>query len=234
MRTLASFFLLLIINAATAQDTIPPPPGDVLPPPAEAPVDLEAKPSGAWIAIDGTISTVGGRSFILAYDGGTVPVAYGGEALREHQFQQGEKVTVFGWVDKDLFERKVLKASSVVVGADGGSRTIVGDDIGDASRRPAGAGFMVHGRVTGIDGRMITVEQAEGHVLIDTRGMSYDPTRAEGHRRVDVGDIVTAQGSIDNGFWGARTFKARSLDVVKMGMREGERILDQAPVEGDR
>ncbi len=226
MRTIYLFTIILLASAplfaqdTTATDTVR----------AKVTDPTEAR-SSSWIGLEGTIRTVGARSFILAYDGGTLPVAYGGEALRQHQFQQDQKVTVYGWLDNDLFERKVLKASAISVHNEGGAQEVIGDDIAGALRQKPGTGTTVHGRVTGIDGRLITMDQANGRLVLDTQGMSYDPAQAQGHRRVEVGDVVTATGAIRDEFWSGRTMKVRTLDVVKMGMPEGERILDQAPVE---
>jgi uncharacterized protein YdeI (BOF family) len=172
--------------------------------------------TGSWIAVKGTIKAVGAHSFILGHEGGTIPVAFNSQALRDQGFAKDQQVTVYGRVDEDLLQRTVLKARTVVVqGADAATFTVVGEE--DAARviAPSSVGGMVvHGVVSAIHGRNLHLDRAEGGLIVDTSKLNYDPTKAEGHRKVEVGDMVTAAGIVD---WRGRTMKAASLDIVKYG-----------------
>ncbi len=174
---------------------------------------------GSWIRIEGNVKMVGEKSFILAYEGGTVAVAMGSEELRAHAFQQDQHLTVYGRVDGDFFERKVLKARVVVVKSEEPSRhQVIGE--GDAIRMinaSHGSGTVVHGRVTGINGRQFTLDQADGRITVDTSTLSYDPMTSRDHLRVEVGNLVTAHGPIRSDFWSGRLLKATALDVIKLG-----------------
>jgi hypothetical protein len=205
-----------------------------LPPAGASPVSqdttatsLAQVPEGAWLAVAGTVKVVGERSFILDHGDGSVAVAYGGEALRQHQFTVGQQATVHGRVNNDLFDRKVILARTVVIQGDQPNELLVVGEVDSVRTFTSSSvnGTQVHGRVSAIDGRTITLEDAEGRVMVDTRSLSYDPAKAEGHRRVEVGDMVTVLGVLN---WKARTLKATAVNVVKYRQLQGE----GQPVEG--
>jgi RNase P/RNase MRP subunit p29 len=177
------------------------------------------KDEGAWVGISGTVAHVGERSFVLKHDEGSVGVALGSQELRDHRFQDGQTVTVYGRVDKNFFDRRVIKARAVVVdGEHATQHLLVGEsttlNVLTASHT---SGVVVHGRVTDIEGRKLVLERMDGRVIVDTSTLSYDPTKAEGHMRVERGDLVTAQGVLRGEMWSGRLMKAASLEVVKMG-----------------
>ncbi len=181
------------------------------------------KDEGAWIGIEGHVRMVGEKSFILGYEGGTVAVALGGEALRAHTFHKDQHLTVYGRVDTDFLDRRVIKARAVVVDGEHSTEHLVigeGDAIQmlTASHVP---GTVVHGRVTDISGRHVTLEQADGRIIVDTSTLSYDPMTAQPHNRVELGDQVTAQGLIRGELWSERLMKATALDVIKMSRMDG-------------
>ncbi len=173
-----------------------------------------ASANESWIAVKGTVKAVGAHSFILGHEGGTIPVAFHSQALRELAFTKDQPVTVYARVDEDLLQRSVLKARAVVIeGADAGVVTVVGEE--DAARiivPSTVSGMVVHGTVSAINGRNIHLDRAEGGMIVDTSKLSYDPTKAEGHKKVEVGDLVTARGIVD---WRGKTMKAAALDVAK-------------------
>jgi len=182
-----------------------------------------SKDEGAWIGITGSVSKVGDRSFVLKHADGSVGIALGSQKLRDHFFQEGRTVTAYGRVDESFFTLKVLKARAVLVGADQDAKQVVGERGAVPMLTTLQAmGTVVHGRVTGIEGRKVSLEQEDGLIIVDTSTLSYDPMQAQAHMRVERGDMITAQGKIGDDLWTGRSLKATTLDVVKMGQAEQE------------
>jgi RNase P/RNase MRP subunit p29 len=192
---------------------------------------------GAWIGITGSVSHIGDRSFVLKNEDGSVGVALGSQELRDHFYSEGRTVTVYGRVDKGFFDLKVLKARAVLMEGDHPSEHIVVGEaetvrVLTASHVP---GTVVHGRVTGMTGRKVTLERVDGLIIVDTSLLSYDPMQAQPHMRAELGDLVTAQGVIRNELWSGRLMKATALEVVKMGQpaQDGAEDGMDAPLQGE-
>ena len=77
--------------------------------------DPYAKPDESWISISGTVVNPGADSFMLDYGDSVIIVelddwdAYG----EAHALLDGDKVTVYGRIDDDLFQLARIEAASV-------------------------------------------------------------------------------------------------------------------------
>ena len=165
-----------------------------------------------WIGIHGTIGMVGPNSFFLDHGDSTVIVGLAGEALREHDFAKGQKVTVFGRVDNDLFEKNIIKARAVAVeGIDGAGHSVISeqDRLGsiNVSYVPAS---MVHGRVSAVTETRVVLDHGDQKISIDTSELSGDQEKPQ----VKQGDLVMAEGTKLRDLWGSHTFKASSIKVI--------------------
>lgn len=74
-----------------------------------------AQPDEAWISMSGTIGSVSVDTFTLDYGDGSIFVEMddGDRDADGYQLIPGDKVTVTGRIDDDLFESTTIEASSV-------------------------------------------------------------------------------------------------------------------------
>jgi uncharacterized protein YdeI (BOF family) len=79
--------------------------------------DPYAKPDDTWISISGTVDTVRPDSFTLDYGKGVITVEMddGDRDADAYKLLKGDKATVNGKIDDDLFETRSIEAGSVYV-----------------------------------------------------------------------------------------------------------------------
>ena len=76
------------------------------------------EPDNTWISISGTVEDVPtGDTFVLDYGEWTITVEMDDWDNDADAFKlvEGDKVTVYGWIDDDTFETRTIEASSVYV-----------------------------------------------------------------------------------------------------------------------
>lgn len=170
-----------------------------------APQDV---PDGTWMSLGGTVEGTGPDAFKLDYGAGTVSVEMDdwdtfpeGRALVE-----GDKVTVYGRVDNDLFEKATIEASSVYVEDLGTYYVASPRDEENAAvwfdlavpLRPAAV--MIRGTVTDTGEESVTLGSGAERIVVDTSQLADDPLDDRYWRRVEVGDLVRVRGAITSEF----------------------------------
>lgn len=190
-----------------------------------AATDPYLKPDDSWISISGTAVATTADSFTLDYGEGVVVVEmddwdwYGDTPVGI----EGDKVTVYGEIDDDLFETTTIEASSIYVEdhgtyyyASSADEEGVGEDADYwISYAPVVVGdTVVRGTVTGVTGREFTVDTGVQQVSVDTITMTYNPLDDMGFQQVDEGDYVSVRGNIDVSFWDERELNAESIVVL--------------------
>lgn len=181
------------------------------------------QPDDTWIQISGTVTGVSADRFVLDYGDGTVYVEMddGDRDADGYKLVEGDKVTVSGMIDDDMFETTTIEAGSVYVENIGTyfySSTLDEDETYYA---PVHASVdtqntIVHGTVSSVDdaqeefvintgARMITVEVDE---------MDYNPLDDEGYQQISTGDIVTVSGLPDYDFFEGQVFEAEHVTTV--------------------
>ncbi|PLW84291.1 hypothetical protein CWI75_02825 [Kineobactrum sediminis] len=176
------------------------------------------QPDDTWIEISGTVTSVTPDSFMLDYGDGTITVEMddGDRDADAYKLYEGDKVTVSGMVDDDLFETTTIEASSVFVENLGTTFYASAVDEED----PMAVSYfavpivpssgVLQGTVTSVDEdeeefnlntglRMITVEVDE---------MPYNPLDDEGYQKINSGDQVRVTGTLDNDLFEGRVFEA--------------------------
>ena len=75
------------------------------------------KPNNSWITLSGTVESVSPDRFMLDYGDGMITVEMDGPGggASGYKLVKGDKVSVSGAIDDDLFERTTIEASSVYV-----------------------------------------------------------------------------------------------------------------------
>lgn len=134
----------------------------------------------------------------------------------------GDRVTVSGRVDDDLFEGKELKANAIHIDKLGTTfiideeyadeyGMIFGQDIGDyiavagnvTTVRPDDGEFRIHGNL--------------GDFTVEVDELAENPLDDEGYMRIRTGDAVRIVGSVDDDWLEGREIVATSIRVVRLG-----------------
>lgn len=182
-----------------------------------------SEPDGSYIRIGGTVTTVAPASFLLDYGSGSITVEMDdwdsyGDAWG---ISDGDRVTVYGRVDDDLYELSTIEAGSVYVE---NLNTYFYASAADEESMDA---WTVHAPVVlgevEVIGRVTEVMPEEGRLLletgvteltVDTRPMLYDPLDDEGYQRVEEGDRISVIGDIDYDLIEGRELEATGLLTI--------------------
>jgi hypothetical protein len=196
--------------------------------------DPRAAGDGSWVGISGTVQSTANNAFVLNYGDGTINVELERENAEgtEHAFLEGEQVTVYGIVNEGFFRATTIQARAVFVESMS-TYTYVTDGFNEFVKITTPgftSGSVVQGVVTASNGRNLTIDKGDRSITIDTSILAEDPATAEGTRRVQVGDRVTAVGTMGRSFWTGRTLRASSL--YKLGNDEEDHF--QAGPEFER
>ncbi len=160
-------------------------------------------PNNSWISLSGTVVATTPTTFDLDYGGGLVIVEMDGWGWypAAYPILDGDKVSVFGRVDKDLYETATIEARSVYV-KDTNTYYYANDadeeDVGFATPTMyPDNGFQMRGRITNINGREFTMDTSGKKIKVDTMQMFYNPLDDKGIQKLKVGDWVQVTGKLD-------------------------------------
>lgn len=182
---------------------------------------LASAPNESVISLRGTVLSTTPTSFRLDYGSGTATV----EMDDWDWYQEGravnigDRVTVTGRVDADLFQEARLEAESVYVENLGSSFYANDADEEDLSAAtyvaaPVGA-TALYGSVLSIEGREFMLGSGAGSIRIDTAEMQNNPLDGEGNPQVRVGDRLCAWGRLDIDPGEADELMAQGLVVIR-------------------
>ena len=176
-----------------------------------------------WITINGTVQSTSADGFILDYGNGAVTVemdAPDGDTSG-YKVIKGDKVTVSGIVDDDLFETASIEASSVYVenlnthffspSAMDEEDLLVSTPVSVLPSRT-----LVVGTVTDVDGREFTVNTGAKSLRVDTTALGDSLTDEQGLMEIEIGDRVSVGGRIDRDFFEGRELEADSVVSMEM------------------
>lgn len=168
--------------------------------------DPHKAPNNSWISLSGIVVTAGVSSFEMDYGKGIVTVELDDwDWYKEvHPILSGDRVTVYGYIDDDQFERTSIEASSVFLKDLNTYYYANNDDEEDV--RPTSLnnnsltvnGLQLRGRVTGVDGRRFTIDTGKRKMEIDTVEMFYNPLDDKGYQKIKVGDHVEVTGKLNS------------------------------------
>jgi uncharacterized protein YdeI (BOF family) len=183
-----------------------------------------AKSDDSWISISGTVASPEPDSFSLDYGEGVITVEMDdwdtyGDA---YPLMEGDRVTVYGKVDDDLFELSSIEASSVYVEGLGTYFYASSADEED----PVYAEYFwtaptplvlnratLRGTVERVDreDREFTVDTGLQQVTVETDALEYNPLDDFGFQKIERGDKVSVSGEFAVGFLQGRVFEADSV-----------------------
>lgn len=196
-------------------------------------VDPYAKADDSWISISGTVVAPDESSFSLDYGDGVILVEMDdwdtyGDA---YGLMDGDRVTVYGEIDDELFEADSIEAGSVYVenlntyfyassaDEENGDYT---PDFWTVTTPLALNRATIRGTITGIDPpeREFTVDTGDQKMTIETEFLGYNPLDDLGYQRLEKGDRVSVSGALDNDFLEGLVFEADSVITLSDASRE--------------
>lgn len=182
--------------------------------------DPMTKPDDSWISVSGTVESVTNDAFVLDYGEGlmTVEMDDGDRDADGYKLVRGDKVTVNGRIDDDLFEARTLEASSVYVEnidtyfyASAVDEEDINDVIVTVSTPVVISATTVQGRVTEVGSDEFVVDTGLREVRVEVEEMAYNPLDEEGYQKIEVGDRVSVTGQIDDDLFEGRELVADSV-----------------------
>ena len=188
---------------------------------ASAKPDPMAQPDDTWISLTGTVTSTTADSFIMDYGDGLITVEMDdwdtfGDAW---PLADGDQVTVYGDVDKGLYETATIEAGSVYVqDLNTFFYASAADEEGDYGEWVVDINAVV-GDVTYIgtvetvipDANTFTIDTGVTELTVDTSALPYNPLDDEGFQQIDVGDRVSVEAEIDADFIGDQDLLAESI-----------------------
>ncbi|YCM43663.1 hypothetical protein V2O64_20365 [Verrucomicrobiaceae bacterium 227] len=176
------------------------------------------KDDGEWITIAGKITVAGVNKFTLDYGKGAVVVEmddYDRE-LEGFHLKVDDKVIVVGRVDADTGQKRSIEAASVYVENINKSFFASADDEEEviAKLRKAsanGTGLALTGKVIFIADDLMTIDNGYQVFDVKTSLLTEKPFDKEGLLQLEVGDKVTAYGTITDGFVEGRMLVASQV-----------------------
>lgn len=178
-----------------------------------------------WITISGTVASVSRDSFILDYGDGSVIVEMddGDRDADAYKLAGGDKVTVSGRVDDDLFETTTIEAGSVYVENIGTTffASPIDEETADSFvafiREPVVVSRVtLQGTVTEVDDDEFTIDSGLRQIRVDVGEMPFNPLDDEGYLKVRVGDLVSVSGEMGSDLFQGRELVADSLMKLDM------------------
>lgn len=177
------------------------------------------QPDETWISLTGTVDSVKPDSFVLNYGKGNIIIEMDdwdwyaeGTALKK-----GDKVTVYGDVDDDIFEVTSIEANSVYVQGLNSFFFASANDEEDPWRTVTfvpSSEATIQGAVESVKDRELTLDTGEGSLTINTLTMSYNPLDKDGFQQIEKGDRISVSGQMDPKFFGNREFNAKSIVTI--------------------
>ena len=189
-----------------------------LPAAAEDPM---TKPDDTWISLSGTVKSVTADAFVLDYGEGAITVEMddGDRDADGYKLVAGDKVTVNGLIDDDLYETRTIEASSVYVEKLGtyfyASAADEEDVLVTVTTPLVISQLTVQGKVTAVTGtEEFVIDTGLRSLTVEVDEMPYNPLDDEGYQKIEVGDVVSVTGEIDDDVFEGRELVADSIITI--------------------
>ena len=179
-----------------------------------------ARADDSWISLSGTVDAISRDSFTLDYGERkiTVEMDDADRHAETYALRMGDNVTVNGMIDDDFFETSKIEASSIYIeklGRHFFASALDEEDFATVTYLvPIDTGIAVHGLVTQVNGGEFTIDNGLRSVRVDVGDMAYNPLDDEGYQKIEVGDVVRAEGQVDDDFWESRELMADSVTTL--------------------
>jgi len=185
--------------------------------------DPYAKPDDTWISISGEVETVSPDAFTLDYGDGmiTVEMDDGDRDADGYKLLKGDRVTVYGVIDDDLFETRSIEASSVYVenlGTYFFASAVDEEDILVTLTTPIVVSeLVVQGTVTNVGMDQFSIDTGTREITVEIDELPYNPLDDEGYQKIREGDVVSVTGETEPDFMQGRIVMADTVVTIRKG-----------------
>ena len=179
--------------------------------------DVETALDDTWISFSGVVEQVSSDRFDVDYGEGTVTVEFddGDRDADAYVLDEGDRVTVSGIVDDDLYEERTIEASSVYVESIGTYFYASAVDEEDAFVTVTSpldpSEIWVQGTVTDVDDEEFTIDTGLRRTIVEVDELFYNPLDDVGYQKIEVGDRVSVRGNVDYDLFEGREIVADSV-----------------------
>ncbi|NMH60272.1 NirD/YgiW/YdeI family stress tolerance protein [Alteromonas ponticola] len=182
--------------------------------------ELAAFDDDTWITVNGEIENIHTDSFVVKTGDNRITVEFddGDNDADALAFEAGEKVTVSGKVDKDVFSDTALDASSVFVHDHNTTYVSNPDDRVVYDRYIATAvvpenfdDITMIGTVAKVDDDTFELSAADATVKVDVSELSGEPLEESGFLNIETGDRVKVDATMGDTFFSEGTVVANTL-----------------------
>lgn len=182
--------------------------------------DPYLQPDDSWISISGTVESVTRDAFLLDYGDGAVTVEMddGDRDADAYKLLVGDRVTVYGVVDDDLFETTTIEASRVYVEKLGTYFYASAVDEEDTWFYPIEpvvvSDAVLQGLVTDVNDEEFMLFTGPRTITVNVEEMAYNPLDDKGYQKIEEGDRVSVSGHMEYDVFANREFAARAIVVL--------------------
>jgi len=175
-----------------------------------------AEQNNTWISISGTVEDVQKDSFSLDYGDGLILVEMddGDRDADAYKLMAGDKVTVNGMVDNDLFEKASIEAGSIYVEKLGTYFYASAKDEEEKATLSPTLGqtdSVVQGKISDVRKQEFDLNTGIKRITIDVSKLSDNPLDEKGYQKLEPGDIVRVEGDFKKEFFTGRVLVAESV-----------------------
>jgi len=173
-----------------------------------------------WISVSGEVESVSPDMFALNYGDGliTVEMDDGDRDADAYKLVKGDRVTVYGKVDDDLFETRSIEASSVYVenlGTHFFASAVDEEDVFITVTTPVVVSRIeLQGRVTNVGLDQFSIDNGTREITVEIDELPYNPLDDEGYLKITEGDWVRVIGEMQPDFMQGRILMADSVVSV--------------------
>lgn len=176
------------------------------------------------IVVSGRVSDIDDDSFKLNYGKDSIKVEMSNWSFddKSEQIRNGERVTVYGYIDNSWFERHKLQAQAVYI-HDRNTYFIAGDNKDyyalntiAIEKIPDNTHVSIKGKVIDIDGEKFTLKFGADIIDVDVSELEYNPFAKKGNKKIKVNDLVYVSGKLDSGFFEDKEIKADSIIKLRV------------------
>lgn len=163
-------------------------------------------PNNSWVSVSGEVTSVTPSTFMLDYDQGKITVEFDDwdNDADAYKLVKGDKVTVTGKIDDDLFEKRTIEGSTVYVDSIStyfyASAADEEDSFITIVSPVDGASTTLQGTVTEVSDEEFKMIAGTTILTVEVEEMPYNPLDDEGYQKIEVGDRVSVNGEFDDDF----------------------------------
>lgn len=170
--------------------------------------DPATVPDDSWLSVSGTVTEVTPDTFELDHANGIITVEFDDwdNDADAYKLLEGDKVTVTGKIDHDLFETRKIEASTGYVES---ISTYFYASAADEEDSFITITTPVDGVSTTIQGTVVSIPKEDEFIImvgtaqlrVETEEMADNPLDDVGYQRIKVGDRVSVSGEFDRDFF---------------------------------